>query len=211
MVTEGVEGPELALTKGALVPAIRASAPTLATTTATAVCPHVLAPSTESDSWVGNDYPIPVSQGRCRTVTGSKGVPHPGSRLESVDATPPANLVLAEDEPMIGRILEFKLTAEGHRLTWVRTASEAEALVRAGGVDLLLCDVTLEEDGRDLCRRLIRDGLEPPAGVVLMPELRDPEGRERGLAAGAREVIVKPFKPTAVAATIRGLLEQAAR
>lgn len=108
---------------------------------------------------------------------------------------------------MIGRILEFKLKMEGHNLTWVRSASEAEALVRAGGIDLLLCDVTLEEDGRDLCRRLIAEGHEPRAGVVLMPEQRDPEGRLRALAAGAREVVTKPFKPTVVAATIRGLLE----
>jgi len=124
-----------------------------------------------------------------------------------VAAEVPSNLVLAEDEPMIGRILEFKLKMEGHRLTWVRSAREAEELVGAGGVDLLLCDVTLEEDGRELCRRLIREGLEPPSGIVLMPEQRDPEGRDRALAAGAREVVTKPFKPTVVAATIRRLLE----
>jgi CheY-like chemotaxis protein len=41
-----------------------------------------------------------------------------------------------------------------------------------------------------------------------MPEQRDPQGRERALAAGAREVVTKPFKPTVVAATIRRLLEQ---
>lgn len=125
-----------------------------------------------------------------------------------MDAQAPSNLVLAEDEPMIGRILEFKLKMEGHNLLWVRSAREAEALVRKGGVDLLLCDVTLEEDGRELCRRLIKEGLEPPSGIVLMPEQRNPEGREQALAAGAREVILKPFKPTVVAATIRRLLDQ---
>jgi DNA-binding response OmpR family regulator len=132
----------------------------------------------------------------------------PSSRLDPVDAQAPSNLVLAEDEPMIGRILEFKLKMEGHNLLWVRSAGEAEALVRKGGVDLLLCDVTLEEDGRELCRRLIKEGLEPPSGIVLMPEQRNPEGREQALAAGAREVILKPFKPTVVAATIRSLLDQ---
>jgi DNA-binding response OmpR family regulator len=125
-----------------------------------------------------------------------------------VDPQAVAQLVLAEDEPMIGRILEFKLKMEGHNLIWVRSAEKAEALVRGGGVDLLLCDVTLEEDGRELCRRLIKAGLEPPSGIVLMPELRDPEGRERALAAGAREAITKPFKPTVVAATIRRLLDR---
>ncbi|HUY23874.1 MAG TPA: response regulator [Candidatus Saccharimonadales bacterium] len=125
-----------------------------------------------------------------------------------MEAEARSNLVLAEDEPMIGRILEFKLKMEGHDLTWVRTAREAEDLLSRGGVDLLLCDVTLEEDGRELCRRLIRDGLEPRSGIVLMPEQRDPQGRERALAAGAREVVTKPFKPTVVAATIRRLLER---
>ncbi|MGA7172388.1 MAG: response regulator [Candidatus Dormiibacterota bacterium] len=125
-----------------------------------------------------------------------------------MDPPASATLVLAEDEPMIGRILEFKLTMEGHNLIWVRSAGEAEALVREGGVDLLLCDVTLEEDGRELCRRLIAEGLEPPSGIVLMPEQRDLEGRDKALAAGAREAIIKPFKPTVVAATIRRLLGQ---
>lgn len=119
-----------------------------------------------------------------------------------------AHIVLAEDEPMIGRILDFKLGMEGHRVTWVRTAAEAERLCLGGGVDLLLCDVTLEEDGRALCRRLIESGNAPRAGVVLMPEQRDPEGERLALDAGARDVVIKPFKPTLVAAKVRRLLEE---
>ncbi|HUY54092.1 MAG TPA: response regulator [Candidatus Nanopelagicaceae bacterium] len=118
----------------------------------------------------------------------------------------PAHIVLAEDEPMIGRILDFKLSQEGHRVSWVRSAAEAEGLCRAGGVDLLLCDVSLEEDGRELCRRLLESGHAPRAGVVLMPEQRHPEGEREALAAGARDVVIKPFKPTLVAAKIRALL-----
>ncbi len=68
---------ELALTQGAPVPAIKASAPAPAMTAATAVCPHFLAPSTESNSWVGPGDPIPVSQARCWNVTGSEGAVSP--------------------------------------------------------------------------------------------------------------------------------------
>ncbi len=108
---------------------------------------------------------------------------------------------------MIGRILDFKLGQEGHRVSWVRSAAEAERLCQAEGVDLLLCDVTLEEDGRRLCRRILDSGHSPRAGVVLMPEQRDPEGERLALAAGARDVVIKPFKPTLMAAKIRALLE----
>ncbi|MHB1575271.1 MAG: response regulator [Candidatus Dormibacteria bacterium] len=126
-----------------------------------------------------------------------------------MSATLPAHIVLAEDEPMIGRILEFKLDREGHRVTWVRTAAEAERICLAEQVDLLLCDVTLEEDGRVLCRRLVDSSRQPRSGVVLMPEQRSPDGERLALEAGARAVVIKPFKPTIVAAKIRELLDSA--
>jgi DNA-binding response OmpR family regulator len=126
-----------------------------------------------------------------------------------VSENPPAHIVLAEDEPMIGRILEFKLDREGHRVSWVRTAAEAERLCREEPVDLLLCDVTLEEDGRLLCRRLVDSSHRPRAGVVLMPEQRSPDGERLAMEAGARAVVIKPFKPTIVAAKIKELLDSA--
>ena len=132
-------------------------------------------------------------------------------RLARVQGPPPpasdaAHIVLAEDEPMIGRILEFKLRMEGHRVSWVRSAAAAEELVRAGGVDLLLSDVTLDEDGCALADRVHRAPWRPPAGVVLMPEQRDRAAQERARLTGAT-VVCKPFKPTVVAATLRGLLD----
>ncbi len=117
-----------------------------------------------------------------------------------------AHIVLAEDEPMIGRILHFKLGMEGHRVSWVRSAAAAERLVAAGDVDLLLCDVTLEEDGCALCLRLLQGPRPPRAGVVLMPEQRDSAAQARARQAGAAALVLKPFKPTVVAATLRELL-----
>ncbi len=111
---------------------------------------------------------------------------------------------------MIGRILEFKLRMEGHRVTWVRSAAAAEALLRDGGVDLLLSDVTLEEDGCQLAARVSAAGWRPRAGVVLMPEQRDRAAQARCQAAGVA-VVLKPFKPTVVAAQLRTLLEAAPR
>ncbi|HUY60883.1 MAG TPA: response regulator, partial [Candidatus Dormibacteraeota bacterium] len=122
----------------------------------------------------------------------------------AVDA---AHIVLAEDEPMIGRILDFKLGMEGHRVSWVRSAAAAERLVAAGGVDLLLSDITLEEDGCALCVRVLQGPRPPRAGVVLMPEQRDTAAQERARQAGAAALVLKPFKPTVVAATLRALLE----
>ncbi len=117
-----------------------------------------------------------------------------------------AHIVLAEDEPMIGRILEFKLRMEGHRVTWVRTAAAAEALLRGGGVDLLLSDITLDEDGCALAARAQAAAWRPRAGVVLMAEQRDAGAQARARATGAT-VLLKPFKPTVVAAALRRVLD----
>jgi DNA-binding response OmpR family regulator len=116
-----------------------------------------------------------------------------------------ATVLLVEDEPMIGRILEHKLTREGHRVLWARSAAEAEALAGSEPVDVALVDVTLERDGVALAAGW--SGARAPAhGWLVMVEARRPEEALRASQAGACGTIVKPFKPTAVAAQVRRLL-----
>lgn len=114
-----------------------------------------------------------------------------------------ATVLVVEDEPMIGRILEHKLVREGHRVLWARSAAEAEALP---AVDVALVDVTLERDGIALAAGW--SGAAAPArGWLAMVEARHPEEADRAMRAGARGTVVKPFKPTAVAAQVRRLLD----
>ena len=118
----------------------------------------------------------------------------------------PRHLLLVEDEPMIGRILEHKLTREGHAVTWARSAAEAGAALDAGGLDLALVDATLEVDGIALAA-----GHPPPrAGWLALVEARRPDDAARAMAAGAGGVVLKPFKPTAVAAQGEALLAASA-
>ena len=108
-------------------------------------------------------------------------------------------VLLVEDEPMIGRILEHKLSREGHAVTWLRTAAEAAAALDAGDADLALVDVTLESDGIEL----VAGRRRPVCGWLARDE------QARALAAGAGGLVLKPFKPTAVAAQVLALLERA--
>jgi DNA-binding response OmpR family regulator len=117
-----------------------------------------------------------------------------------------AHLLLAEDEPMIGRILEHKLKREGHRITWVRDTCSASSALQAGDVDLALVDVTLDRDGVEFMSAM---AATPRCGWVAMAEQRDATAQRRARQAGAAGVVVKPFKPTAVAALVLELLERA--
>ncbi|HEX3604764.1 MAG TPA: response regulator [Candidatus Dormibacteraeota bacterium] len=121
-----------------------------------------------------------------------------------------ATVLVVEDEPMIGRILEHKLSREGHRVLWAHSAAEAESVARSTRIDLALVDVTLERDGVDLAAGWT-DAAAPVHGWLAMVEARHPEHAVRARAAGASGAVVKPFKPTAVAAQVRGLLDAEAR
>lgn len=121
-----------------------------------------------------------------------------------------ATVLVVEDEPMIGRILEHKLSREGHRVLWAHSAAEADALTATTPVDIALVDVTLERDGVEVAAGW-SGAAAPACGWLAMVEARHPEHALRAHAAGAAGAVVKPFKPTAVAARVRDLLGSGVR
>lgn len=118
-----------------------------------------------------------------------------------------AHLVIAEDEPMIGRILEHKLVREGHRVSWVRECAALHAALSVGDVDLALVDATLDGDGLEFMSAAVQT---PRCGWVALVEQRNGAAQRRAVECGAAAVVLKPFKPTAVAALVLDLLQGAA-
>lgn len=116
---------------------------------------------------------------------------------------PRGALLVVEDEPMIARILEHKLRREGWDVRTCASIATAEHALRAAPVDVALVDATLESDGLAWAGALAGAGLGPRHGWLALVEARDPGAPERALDHGAAGVVVKPFKPTAVAAQVR--------
>jgi DNA-binding response OmpR family regulator len=120
-----------------------------------------------------------------------------------------ASVLIVEDEPMIGRILAEKLAREGYAVSRATTIGALGAALASA--DVALVDRTLDGDGIDAMRRLADDGVRPHAGWFAMLESRDAEDGGRAVHAGAAGVILKPFKPTAVAAQVATLLAATVR
>jgi len=120
-----------------------------------------------------------------------------------------ATVLIAEDEPMIARILFEKLIREGHAV--MRVASVAALAEALPSCDVALVDVTLDDDGIDAMRRLAGVGTLPRAGWFAMLESRAAGDGARAVDAGAAGVILKPFKPTAVATKVTTLLAAVVR
>jgi DNA-binding response OmpR family regulator len=126
------------------------------------------------------------------------------------DDTPRGHVLVVEDEPMIGRILEHKLVREGHRVTWARDTHAAQAALERGDVDLAIVDVTLDRDGLAFMSDMsTTPGARSRCGWVAMVEQRDLSAQGRARLAGAMDVVLKPFKPTAVASLVLDMLERA--
>jgi DNA-binding response OmpR family regulator len=103
-----------------------------------------------------------------------------------------ASVLLVEDSPMISGALKMLLEAGGFEVTIASTAAEAAAWSGAGGPDVMLLDIGLPDgDGLHVIDALAERGLRP--GVTYaMTGHSDVETRERCIAAGCHDVLIKP-------------------
>lgn len=89
-------------------------------------------------------------------------------------------------------------------LTWVRDGMAALSLLREGlRPELVLLDINLPRmNGLELLGELRQLGLTPELPVIIISTESEPHDIERGLAAGARAYLRKPFRAAELWAAI---------
>ena len=102
------------------------------------------------------------------------------------------DLLVVEDDPDIGALLQRGLAAAGFAVSWVDTAEGALHHMSEARPHAVLLDVTLPDGtGNELCRAFRQKGY---AGPILFLSAKDEVAdRVEGLAAGGDDYIVKPF------------------
>ena len=115
-------------------------------------------------------------------------------------------LLLVEDDPNLGRVLE-KLLKPHYQVEWVRTLSEASSYIAAANYEMVLLDLGLPDgDGVDWLRKMRNKNWMTP---VLILSARDAlDDRVQGLDTGADDYLVKPFEADELKARIRVLLRR---
>lgn len=117
-------------------------------------------------------------------------------------------ILLAEDDPKLGRLIQHKLEREMRcSVDWVKEGNSAEAYALQGAYDLIILDWMIPgKSGLDVLRSLRQAGKHVP---VLMLTARDAvEDRVCGLDMGADDYLVKPFSFAELMARIRALLRR---
>lgn len=118
-----------------------------------------------------------------------------------------ANLVLADDNLTIQKVIELTFREDDIRVHTFSHGTAALEYVRSQPVDILLTDVSLPlVDGYELCREVKHNPATAHVPVVLLAGTFEPFDEVRAERAGSDARLTKPFETTQLAALVRQLL-----
>jgi len=113
-------------------------------------------------------------------------------------------VLVVDDDEMTLEVLASALRTQGYDVQTARNGREALALVRAGGVRLVVSDWEMPEmDGVELVRQLRADDLPGYVYIIMLTAHDTPRERVEGLSAGADDFVVKPFDTPELLARVR--------
>ena len=114
-------------------------------------------------------------------------------------------VLVVEDEEDLSSFLRYVLEGDDFEVQTAATLAEAREKLSQGHPAAVILDRGLPDgDGLDLCRELKgSDESHPP--VLILSALKEPAEIRKGLAAGADEYIVKPFRFVNVLSRVHAL------
>lgn len=103
------------------------------------------------------------------------------------------DILVVEDDAVLGKAVHRGLTEGGHRCTWSRNGRKGLGLATGQKYDAIVLDLMLPDfPGLDLLRSLRQHGIQTP--VLVLTALGSLDERVTGLDAGADDYLVKPFE-----------------
>ena len=103
--------------------------------------------------------------------------------------------LVADDVPMIRKLVEFHLKAIGFDIS--NAADGAEAFMLAGSTkfDLILLDIMMPQmDGLEVLRKVRTETINKDTPVIMMTAYGDSENVRKAVEYGANDFIVKPVE-----------------
>ena len=102
------------------------------------------------------------------------------------------DVLVIEDDAVLGKALRQGLEEAGHRCNWVKSGRRGLEQAVAQKSDAVVLDLMLPDlPGLDVLRQLRQHGIQTP--VLILTALGSVDERVAGLRAGADDYLVKPF------------------
>lgn len=117
------------------------------------------------------------------------------------------HILVVDDDEQIRSLVRDLLERNHMEAIVAKSASEAEQLLDAERVDLIILDVMMPgEDGMSFCRRLRQESDIP---ILMLSALGSDIDRILGLEIGADDYLAKPFNPRELVTRIKTILRRA--
>ena len=106
-------------------------------------------------------------------------------------------MLVADDEPHIGRIIKMKLEQGPFRVTLAYDGKEAlETLDRTPDIGLVMLDLMMPYlSGLDVLARIREDGRWATLPCIILTAAGQEQQHRRAMELGATEFLTKPFSP----------------
>jgi two-component system cell cycle response regulator len=118
-----------------------------------------------------------------------------------------ARLLIVDDIPANGRLLEARLAAEYYEVKTVYEGQHVQALAEQWQPDVVLLDVMMPGmDGYEVCRLLKSKQKTSHIPVIMISALKEPIDRRQGLSCGADEFLTKPVEQEILMARLRSII-----
>lgn len=119
------------------------------------------------------------------------------------------NVLIAEDDAVMVRLLEYTLKKSGFNTIICRDGSSVFSRIRARKPDLGIIDLMLPgKSGLELIREFKADSELARVPLIVVTGQGKGSTKDELLAAGAVSVFTKPFSPTALMARVNELLDE---
>jgi CheY-like chemotaxis protein len=113
----------------------------------------------------------------------------------------PVTVLVADDNEVAQRLCRRVLEKAGHKVLTASDGVEAVSLALANPLDMILMDVAMPGmDGLEAMRQI--KAQKPGMAIVIASAHSMASDRERFLAAGADDVLSKPFRLTDLTAVV---------
>ena len=121
-----------------------------------------------------------------------------------------ANILVADDDPILVEILKFRLEGAGHSVAVASDGEQALATARMERPDLIVLDSMMPIiAGPEVLAALKSDPFLQKVPVVMLTARDGEADIVAGLKGGAAEYLTKPFIPQELLVRISGLIEHA--
>lgn len=115
-------------------------------------------------------------------------------------------ILIADDEPNLRRVLGAQLTRDGHEVHLVADGGEALSVLKESHIDLLICDLRMPVlDGMSLLREALT--IYPALPVIMITAHGTVDNAVEALKTGAFDYITKPFDQEELRIIVRKALK----